>query len=72
MLYSAKAMFARCAVCLAVALFLQASACVVHHHGRSNARAGGDCPPGHRWSDGNCHSSGKGHDPNKHVRKGRS
>jgi hypothetical protein len=24
-----------------------------------------DCPPGHRWSDGKCHATGKGHDPEK-------
>jgi hypothetical protein len=24
------------------------------------------CPPGHQWSDGQCHSRGKGHD--KHGR----
>jgi hypothetical protein len=23
------------------------------------------CPPGHAWSDGGCHSRGKGHDPAK-------
>jgi hypothetical protein len=23
------------------------------------------CPPGHVWSDGNCHDTGKGNDPNK-------
>ena len=23
------------------------------------------CPPGHRWSDGKCHDTGKGHDPDK-------
>jgi hypothetical protein len=27
------------------------------------------CPPGHRWSDGRCHSTGKGHDPAKHASK---
>ena len=32
---------------------------VVHHEGGG----GGNCPPGHRWSDGKCHSTGKGHDP---------
>ncbi|UQA59324.1 hypothetical protein [Polyangium aurulentum] len=24
-----------------------------------------NCPPGHRWSDGRCHDTGKGHDPHK-------
>lgn len=23
------------------------------------------CPPGHTWSDGQCHGKGKGHDPAK-------
>ena len=32
---------------------------------RSGATGGsGNCPPGHTWSDGQCHSTGKGHDPN--------
>jgi len=31
-----------------------------------SSRANDDCPPGHRWSDGRCHDTGKGHDPNKH------
>ena len=26
------------------------------------------CPPGHQWSDGRCHSKGKGNDPAKHDR----
>ncbi len=26
------------------------------------------CPPGHEWSDGQCHSKGKGHDPGKKGR----
>lgn len=26
------------------------------------------CPPGHQWSDGKCHDTGKGHDPNKHAK----
>jgi hypothetical protein len=40
--------------------------------GRSKAastKAGKDCPPGHTWSDGQCHDKGKGHDPN-HKGKG--
>jgi len=24
------------------------------------------CPPGHQWSDGRCHATGKGNDPAKH------
>ena len=27
-----------------------------------------NCPPGHRWSDGKCHDTGKGHDPAKHAK----
>jgi hypothetical protein len=29
------------------------------------------CPPGHVWSDGNCHDTGKGNDPNKDRGKGK-
>jgi hypothetical protein len=29
----------------------------------SGAKASKKCPPGHEWSDGQCHSTGKGHDP---------
>jgi hypothetical protein len=32
---------------------------------RSEASAK-NCPPGHQWSDGRCHATGKGHDPAKH------
>ncbi len=32
----------------------------------SSAASAGKCPPGHQWSDGRCHSTGKGHDPAKH------
>jgi hypothetical protein len=42
---------------------------VVHHEEPARARevhvvdgSGGRCPPGHRWSDGKCHSTGKGRD----------
>jgi hypothetical protein len=28
--------------------------------------AGSSCPPGHVWSDGQCHDKGKGHDPAHH------
>ena len=26
------------------------------------------CPPGHQWSDGRCHATGKGNDPAKHEK----
>lgn len=53
-----------------IALALLGTACVVHTpfartHSASSAQPE-RCPPGHRWSDGTCHSTGKGHDPNKH------
>jgi hypothetical protein len=35
----------------------------------ASSKAGKDCPPGHTWSDGQCHDKGKGHDPN-HKGKG--
>lgn len=48
--------------------------CVVAHHpfpgGYSrHALSHHDCPPGHQWSDGSCHSQGKGHDRHKHGGK---
>lgn len=36
--------------------------------GRGSAVSARKCPPGHQWSDGSCHSRGKGHDPAKHMR----
>ncbi len=44
--------------------------CVVHvpgHESRSAVSAK-KCPPGHQWSDGRCHDTGKGRDPAKHDR----
>lgn len=40
---------------------------VVHHNEPAREvhvvdGSAGKCPPGHRWSDGRCHSTGKGHD----------
>lgn len=55
-----------------VALTILAPGCVLHerHHGRrsSSALSARSCPPGHMWSDGQCHGKGKGHDPAKHER----
>jgi hypothetical protein len=55
------------AVLLSVAL--SASGCVLVGPPRSSRAAvrsdqggGKPCPPGHLWSDGQCHSKGKGHD----------
>lgn len=52
---------------------LSLTGCVFVPHGHpfssnSSALTGSpeDCPPGHRWSDGRCHSKGKGHDKDKH------
>jgi len=61
-------------VALTSVIFLLASGCVVarHPHGlssNSSALESQSCPPGHRWSDGRCHSKGKGHDPGKHGKK---
>jgi hypothetical protein len=53
---------------LAAALALVTSGCLVVPPRSSRAavksdRGGGKpCPPGHLWSDGQCHSKGKGHD----------
>jgi hypothetical protein len=38
---------------------------VVHVPGAHAVKAEKRCPPGHEWSDGECHSKGKGHDPAK-------
>ncbi len=50
---------------LAAACVLETGCAVVPARSRSAASAD-ECPPGHRWSDGRCHSTGKGHDPDKH------
>jgi hypothetical protein len=34
----------------------------------SSSSSGKKCPPGHTWSDGRCHDTGKGHDPAKHQK----
>lgn len=47
-----------------LALAVVASGCVIVHP-RSASRAtvsSAKCPPGHVWSDGECHARGKGHD----------
>ncbi len=43
---------------------------VVRHPVQGAGPRAADCPPGHVWSDGQCHAQGKGHDPNKHQGKG--
>ncbi|HEY6001480.1 MAG TPA: hypothetical protein VIV57_01320 [Anaeromyxobacter sp.] len=52
------------AAALAAALALSAAGCVVHSPRSSSrsASAAKKCPPGHQWSDGRCHATGKGHD----------
>jgi hypothetical protein len=52
---------------VAIALCLSSAGCVLvaPRSSRSAVQAEkGDkkCPPGHLWSDGKCHSKGKGHD----------
>ena len=55
-------------VVVASALLLFVNGCMIRHS--SPARhAGKSCPPGHVWSDGDCHDKGKGHDPAKHKKK---
>ncbi len=54
----------------ALALAMAGPGCVIvpaRHVNRSEASAT-KCPPGHQWSDGRCHATGKGHDPAKHDR----
>lgn len=54
------------AIAALTAFFVLEAGCAVVP-GRSRSAASADkCPPGHRWSDGRCHSTGKGHDPEKH------
>jgi hypothetical protein len=55
--------------CAVVALAPLGSGCAFHVDHRSSKAAvksdsggGKSCPPGHVWSDGQCHSKGKGHD----------
>ncbi len=50
-----------------LALAVAATGCViVPGHGQyrsaTSASSAKKCPPGHAWSDGACHSTGKGHD----------
>ena len=52
-----------------MAVALLGTGCIVHGgpvYRRSSSCAvaapAKSCPPGHRWSDGRCHSKGKGHD----------
>jgi hypothetical protein len=39
-----------------------------HAKGGISSGSSGRCPPGHVWSDGKCHSTGKGNDPNHHKK----
>jgi hypothetical protein len=56
-------------ILLAVALVvgIAGTGCVVvparHAHRSEASSVKKKCPPGHEWSDGRCHSKGKGHDP---------
>jgi hypothetical protein len=50
-----------------LALAVAATGCViVPGHGQyrsaTSASSAKKCPPGHAWSDGACHATGKGHD----------
>jgi hypothetical protein len=52
------------AAALAAVLAFSAAGCVVVGP-RSSSRSAVSakkCPPGHQWSDGRCHATGKGHD----------
>jgi hypothetical protein len=47
-----------------VAFAIAGSGCIVVRHPRG-ARSGLSskrCPPGHQWSDGRCHATGRGND----------
>lgn len=54
-------------VAAVLALALAGAGCVVVPAPRGKAAkhstvSAKKCPPGHQWSDGACHSKGKGHD----------
>ncbi len=54
----------RLALAALLAVAIAGTGCVIvpaNGHARS-AVAAKKCPPGHAWSDGACHSTGKGHD----------
>jgi hypothetical protein len=59
---------------LAALALLSTGCVVVQPHRASSAAAvsssssGKKCPPGHTWSDGRCHDTGKGHDSAKHQK----
>jgi hypothetical protein len=58
-----KTLFAALA---AVAIAGSGTGCVgVVHVPKAHVKSEKRCPPGHEWSDGECHSRGKGHDPAK-------
>jgi hypothetical protein len=53
----------------ALALAVAGTGCVVVAPRSSRSAASAKrCPPGHQWSDGRCHSTGKGNDPAKRDR----
>ncbi len=47
-----------------IALAVAGSGCIVVGPPRSsrNGVSASRCPPGHSWSDGRCHASGRGND----------
>lgn len=47
-----------------LALTVAGTGCVVVGPRKTyrSASSAEKCPPGHQWSDGRCHSKGKGHD----------
>ena len=51
-----------------LALAIAGTGCVVvaPHGATRSAVSAKKCPPGHEWSDGRCHATGKGHDRAKH------
>ncbi len=54
----------RLAIAAVLVVALAGTGCViVPGHGQSRAAVSSKkCPPGHVWSDGACHGTGKGHD----------
>lgn len=50
------------AVALLVLAVSTSGCAIVHPHGSSAGLSAKKCPAGHVWSDGACHSKGKGHD----------
>lgn len=55
-------------VIVALALGTGCAVRVPVHRKAAQPAAAKKCPPGHQWSDGRCHDTGKGRDKAKHSK----